>query len=101
IITIILETIFKLWNNYEKEQEFQKRKNAIKENLERQRKEILEFIDSENFIKKCFGDYMLLKEKYMKKNEDMKIIESKQQEFEQWANEAKMIEEQFKLIGQV
>lgn len=94
-----------LWDSYkqyEKEQEFQKAKNTIRENLEGQRKEILELINSESFIEIFFKNYMQLKKKYIEINDEMITIESKQQAFEQWANEAKKIEAQSQqlLIGQ-
>ncbi|WP_334084722.1 LeoA/HP0731 family dynamin-like GTPase [Helicobacter typhlonius] len=96
---------FELWDSYkqyEKEQEFQKVKDGIKENLEGQRKEILELVNGESFIETFFKNYMQLKDKYTEINNEMKAIESKQQTFEQWANEAKKIEEQSKqlLMGQ-
>ncbi|MDE7316235.1 MAG: dynamin family protein [Helicobacter sp.] len=96
---------FELWDSYkqyEKEQEFQKVKDGIKENLEGQRKEILELVNSESFIEIFFKNYMQLKDKYIGINNEMETIESKQQAFEQWTNEAKNIETQSKylLIGQ-
>lgn len=96
---------FELWDSYkqyEKEQEFQKVKDGIKENLEGQRKEILELVNGESFIETFFKNYMQLKDKYIEINNEMEAIESKQQTFEQWANEAKMIEAQSKqlLMGQ-
>ncbi|WP_334090102.1 LeoA/HP0731 family dynamin-like GTPase [Helicobacter typhlonius] len=65
---------FELWDSYkqyEKEQELQKVKDGIKENLEGQRKEILELVNGESFIETFFKNYMQLKDKYIEINNEM------------------------------
>ncbi|WP_158654871.1 LeoA/HP0731 family dynamin-like GTPase [Helicobacter mesocricetorum] len=71
---------FELWDSYkqyEKEQEFQKAKNTMKENFEGQRKEILGLINSESFIETFFPQYLELKDIYVRTNDEMVAIKSK------------------------
>lgn len=92
--------VFEAWDSYkkaEKEKEFEKIKAKLKNDLETQRKEMLDMIDSESFIPQFFSDYVELKEKFKLIDEALKYFENKQEEFLQWQKEGEMIEQ--KLIG--
>lgn len=101
IAVAVLGVALELWDSYkqyEKEQEFQKAKDTIKKNLEEQRKEIMELINSESFIEIFFADYIQLREKWNGANNEIIILKSKQQAFVEWASEAEKIETQSKQL---
>lgn len=92
-----------LWDSYQKEQkeqEFQKAKEKMKEQLNDQQREIMDSLNDESiFVEKYFPQYLELQES-IKMIKNTKIeFETKKIEFEEWAQEGEIIDAEFEEIN--
>lgn len=90
------------WESYsekKQEEEFYKAKNLMKEKLEEQRKDYIEFIDNEEeFSKQFFPDYFELLEQIKDITNAVNDRQRLQEEFEIWKNEGEIIEGDFEVL---
>ena len=90
------------WESYsekKQEEEFCKAKNLMKEKLEEQRKDYIEFIDNEEeFSKQFFPDYFELLEQIKDITIAVNDRQRLQEEFEIWKNEGEIIEGDFEVL---
>jgi len=89
------------WKQSKKEEEFQKAIKAIKENFEKQRKELILLINSEEFIVRFFPTYIQLKEELDAINEDMVNMDKRQASFREWIKVGEIIDVEFSEIKKV
>lgn len=93
-----------VWDSYSKykqKDEFNKAKNIIKENLEKQRKEYIEFIDNDDaFRKQFFSSYFNLLERVEGIKETVNENQYFYDEFESWKHKGEIIEADFEVILQ-
>lgn len=84
----------------QKEQEFQKAKADMKEQLNKQQREIMNSLNDESiFVEKYFPQYLELQES-IKMIENTKMeFEARKIEFEKWVHEGKIIEAEFEEIN--
>lgn len=102
IIGSITGIAFDLWDSYskkQKEEEFLKAKNKIKEDFEKQREEYVKLIETpEEFDKNVFKNYFKLGDNIAKLSNELSEKEKEKQKFENWREEAKAIDNNLKAI---
>ena len=89
------------WDSYEqqqKEKEFNEAVSDIVSNFEKQRAEIIELIDSDEFISNFFPSYVKLQENHQKINEDISNMHESQQKFNEWVKMGEVIDIEFSEI---
>lgn len=91
IVGISLE-LWDSWKKYEKELKFKESQKEMVENFEKQREDLLEIINGEDFIKQFFESYFVLKNNIEKLNEKMNKEKERYQKFNDWKNECNVIE---------
>lgn len=64
------------------------------ENFEKQRKELLELINNEQFKERFFGNYLVLKEKAQELESNLQDSLLRQQRFQAWRATAEAIDAQ-------
>ena len=93
-----------LWDSYEQKQkeiEFQKAISDMVINFEKQRKEILDLINGEDFISKFFPTYIELRNKSQNINLDILSMNETQQSFNKWVEMGEIIDVEFEDIKQL
>lgn len=104
ILEAVLGLGVEVWDSYSKykqKDEFNKAKNIIKENLEKQRKEYIEFIDNDDaFRKQFFSSYFDLLERVEGIKETVNENQYFYDEFESWKHKGEIIEADFEVILQ-
>lgn len=104
ILGAVLGPGVEVWDSYSKykqKDEFNKAKNIIKENLEKQRKEYIEFIDNDDaFRKQFFSSYFDLLERVEGIKETVNENQYFYDEFESWKHKGEIIEADFEVILQ-
>lgn len=104
ILGAVLGLGVEVWDSYSKykqKDEFNKAKNIIKENLEKQRKEYIEFIDNDDaFRKQFFSSYFDLLERVEGIKETVNENQYFYDEFESWKHKGEIIEADFEVILQ-
>lgn len=91
-----------LWDSYEQKQkeiEFQKAISTMVTNFEKQRSEILDLINSENFISNFFPTYIELQNKLQNINQDIASMNEIQQSFRKWVEMGEIIDVEFESIS--
>lgn len=91
-----------IWDSYskaKKEAEFNKAKEKIIENLSKQRKDYIEFInDSKKFIEEYFPQFINLKNSVLEMEKEVIKRQNFYHEFDIWYKEGKLIESDFEVI---
>ena len=102
IIGSITGIAFDLWDSYsknQKEEEFLKAKNKIKEDFEKQREEYVELIENpEEFDKNVFKSYFKLGDNIAKLSNELSEKEKEKEIFKNWMEKAKVIDDNLKAI---
>lgn len=80
------------WNKHKKEQEFQKAKNNMNENFNKQKNEILSLISSDDFFKNFFPQYIQLQNILSEYEAQRQDIEKKEEALLKWAKQGEIIE---------
>ena len=102
IIGSITGIAFDLRDSYskkQKEEEFLKAKNKIKEDFEKQREEYVELIENpEEFDKNVFKSYFKLGDNIAKLSNELSEKEKEKEIFKNWMEKAKVIDDNLKAI---
>lgn len=102
IIGSIAGIAFELWDSYskkQKEDEFLRTKNKIKEDFEKQREEYVELIENpEEFDKKIFRSYFKLQNNIVDLSNELSEKEKEKEIFKNWMEKAKVIDNNLKAI---
>ena len=102
IIGSIAGIAFELWDSYskkQKEDEFLRTKNKIKEDFEKQREEYVELIENpEEFDKKIFKSYFKLQNNIVDLSNELSEKEKEKEIFKNWMEKAKVIDNNLKAI---
>ena len=102
IIGSIAGIAFELWDSYskkQKEDEFLRTKNKIKEDFEKQREEYVELIENpEEFDKKIFRSYFKLQNNIVDLSNELSEKEKEKEIFKNWMEKAKVIDDNLKAI---
>lgn len=80
------------WSQHKKEEEFNNAKKKIIKSFEIQRKELIELLDSENFIQNFFPKYIELQEKLELINIEVENMHKKERLFNEWVKEGEIID---------
>lgn len=83
------------WEQHKRETEFRKAIAEMVENFEKQRKELLELINNEQFKQQFFGNYLVLKQKAQELESNLQDSLLRQQRFQAWRATAEAIDAQF------
>lgn len=86
------------WNQAKKQEEFQRAKKELIENLQTHQSTILKYIDADDFIKNCFPIFNDLKYKIAEIKATHTEHELKTKSFASWRKEGMIIEGEFKNI---
>lgn len=89
---------FELWDTWEehkRQTEFQKAIAKMVSNFEKQREELLELINSDEFKEKFFGNYIELRQKVAELEQMLSQSRESQERFQAWKSEAEAIKEDF------
>lgn len=86
------------WKEVERRQKFEESKKALKENLEKQRKELLEKINSSDFSTQFFPGFAELQQQIAKLSKEVEKTNEKRKAFAQWRKKAEGIEAEFKVL---
>ncbi len=98
----IIGLAMEVWDSYEQKQkeiEFQKAISEMVENFEKQRSEILNLINGEDFISNFFPIYLDLQNKLQHINNDIISMEENQQSFSKWVEMGEIIDVEFEDIN--
>lgn len=87
------------WKQYEREEAFKKALTEIVDNLEKQRKDFIDLINSERFQEDFFPDYLLLKEQQQELQGNLQESSSRQQRFRAWRETAEAINAEFSKLN--
>lgn len=102
IIGSIAGIAFELWDSYskkQKEEEFLKTKNKIKEDFVKQREEYIELIQNpEEFDKKIFKSYFKLQNNIVDLSNELSEKEKEKEIFKNWMEKVKAIDNDLKSI---
>lgn len=86
------------WDQYKKEQEFKKVIDTIVKNLEKQRKDFFNLVDSEQFKEKFFPSYMDLERDQKELAIDLNQSLQRHQRFAAWREQAEVINAEFRSL---
>lgn len=95
---------FEIWDSYEQKQkeiEFQKAIEAMVNNFEKQRSEILTLINGEDFISNFFSTYLKLQNESQQINNDISSMKETQQQFSKWLEMGEIIDVEFEDIKKI
>ena len=87
------------WEQYKREEAFRKAITQMVENFEKQRKELLELINAEQFKEKFFGNYLDLKNSVQTLEDSLGESRNRQHRFQAWRNAAEAIDAEFREIN--
>jgi GTPase SAR1 family protein len=85
----------------QKEAEFKKAVSEMVENFEKQRSEILDLINSENFVANFFPMYVELQTQLKQINNDITSMQETRQSFSDWVEMGEVIDVEFEEIKQL
>jgi uncharacterized small protein (DUF1192 family) len=90
---------FEVWDSLkeaERKQEFENSRKAFKENLEGQRKELLDKINGSDFSTNFFPGFTELKQRIEMLSGELEKTEKQRKVFAQWRNKAEAIDAEFR-----
>lgn len=87
------------WEQYKREEAFRTSISNMVENFEKQRKELVELINAEQFREQFFGKYLELKDSVSQLQSSLKDSNDRQQRFRAWRVEAETIDAEFKTLN--
>lgn len=93
-----------LWDSYDKTQkeiEFQKAINELVINFEKQRSEIISFINGEDFILNFFPTYIKLENEANQINQDIVCMQEIKQQFSDWVKMGEIIDVEFEDVKRI
>ncbi len=96
--------VMELWDSYEQKQkeiEFQKSIIDMVNNFEKQRNELIDLINSENFISNFFPTYLDLQNKLLSINNDIELMQETRLSFSKWVEYGEIIDVEFEDIKQI
>ncbi len=87
------------WEQYKREEAFRKAIAQMEESFKKQRKELIELINAEQFRERFFGNYLELKNNV--NSLDVNLIKSRerQQRFRAWRAQAEIIDAEFRDVS--
>lgn len=91
----IISMGFELWDSYnahQREKKFQEAKADMEQKLHKQQKELIDFINSDEFTAQCFANFIALENSINKINEELLKSEEKRKAFEEWRKRGDVIE---------
>lgn len=86
------------WEQYKREEAFRKAIVLMVENFEKQRQELLDLINAEQFKKQFFGDYLSLESKIQELEGNLEEGRKRQQQFQAWRITAEAIDAEFRVL---
>lgn len=90
-----------IWDSYKKQERENKFRNVIGDmvdSFEKQRKEILDLINGDNFIDVFFPDYIKLASNLEEIEKDIETMKETQVNFKKWLDEGETIDAEFEVI---
>lgn len=87
------------WEQYKREEAFRTSIANMVGDFEKQRKELIELINAEQFREQFFGKYLELKDNVAQLQDSLDDSHERQQRFQAWRVEAQSIEAQFKALN--
>lgn len=100
----VIGLAIELWDSYDqnkKESEFQEVIGEMVTNFEKQRTELIELINGENFINNFFPIYVDLQTKLHNIENDIKVMQDTQQSFNKWVEFGEVIDIEFEDIKKI
>lgn len=97
VLGVALE-IWDSWKQHEREQKFRAAIAEIVENFEKQRKDFLNLVNSEQFKENFFSDYLVLKNHVQELSSGLEESRERQQRFQEWRQAAETIEAEFTVL---
>lgn len=101
VILPYLDLVAEVWDSYEKHQNEQKFRETVAEivsMLEKQRKKILDFLGSQDYIDQIFPAYQKLKEKIDAVEIMYSETDQRKKAFSDWQREGEIIEAEFRML---
>lgn len=86
------------WEQYKREQAFHVAIAQMVDNFEKQRQELLNLINADQFKEQFFGDYMGLQESVRALESNLEESRKRQQQFQAWRNTAEAIDAEFRAL---
>lgn len=86
------------WKEAERIKEFEKSKQSLIENLEDQRRELLEKVNSSDFSIQFFPGFAELQQQIAKLSEELGKTEKQRKVFAQWRSDAEAIDAEFRVL---
>ena len=86
------------WKDAERIKEFEKGKQSLIEDLEEQRRELLEKVNSSDFSIQFFPGFAELQQQIAKLSEELGKTEKQRKVFAQWRSNAEAIDAEFKIL---
>jgi GTP-binding protein EngB required for normal cell division len=83
------------WDEYKREENFRKAIAQMVENFEKQRKELLDLINADQFTEQFFGNFLELKSRILRLEDSLNESRERQLRFGVWRSEAETIEAEF------
>jgi hypothetical protein len=93
-----------LWDSYEKSEQERKFREAVAEmvsDFEKQRKEMIDLLNGDDFIIKFFPNYVELKKNLQNIEDNISEMDKQQQSFEEWVKTGEAIDVEFFEIKQL
>ncbi|WP_373819136.1 LeoA/HP0731 family dynamin-like GTPase [Glaesserella sp.] len=94
--------VMELWDSYQKakmEEEFKRAIIDFKNDIQNQQKELLAFIDGNEFIPALFQGYLELQNAVQKLGEQKQVEYNRQQAFYEWKKQGEVIEAEFRELN--
>lgn len=86
------------WKEAERIKEFEKGKRSLIENLEEQRRELLEKVNGSDFSTQFFPGFTELQQQIAKLSEELNKTEKQRKVFAQWRDNAEAIDAEFRVL---
>ena len=86
------------WSQYQREQEFKKAIDEVVKNLEKQRKDFLDLMTSEQFKEQFFPSYMDLERDQKELDVNLSHSLERRQRFAAWREQAEVINAEFRSL---
>lgn len=101
VLISIIGLGIEIWDSYKKQERENKFKNVIcdmVDNFQKQRKEIMDLINSDNFIDIFFPDYIKLALNLEEIEKDIQVMKETQANFKKWLDVGETIDAEFEVI---
>jgi GTP-binding protein EngB required for normal cell division len=101
VVLAVLGLTVELWDSYDKHRKEKEFRNAIEkivQELEKQKKDIIELLNSDDFINKFFQSYVEMRNNLKSVKNDIEQMKKHQQAFKEWVKMGEVIDVEFSEI---